>query len=189
MTNKEQIWLAEYLTCWNASEAARRAGYKWPKKVGPRLKTKMAGEIQAAIDARMMSADEVLARTADIARGDLAAYITADGGVDLAALRAEGKGHLLKKYRVHRSSRMLKNGETLETESVEVEFYPADAAHDKLMRYHGLYNDRVRLTTWQDEIVDLLRRGEIQPADVEAAYPELATDFFARAGIDASPAN
>lgn len=44
-------------------------------------------------------------------------------------------------------------------------------------------SDRVRIT-WHDEIADLLRRGEVQPADVEEELgAELAQQIFKRAGI------
>lgn len=43
----------------------------------------------------------------------------------------------------------------------------------------------VRLETWQDEIVQLLRDGRIKPEDVTAEFPDLAGEFFARAGINA----
>lgn len=48
----------------------------------------------------------------------------------------------------------------------------------------GLYPPKsVMVTTWQDEVVDLLRKGQIAPADVRAAFPDLAAEFFARAGV------
>lgn len=43
----------------------------------------------------------------------------------------------------------------------------------------------VKFTTWQDEIVQLLRDGRIKPEDVAAEFPDLANEFFARAGIHA----
>jgi hypothetical protein len=48
----------------------------------------------------------------------------------------------------------------------------------------GLYAPQTMvLQSWQDEVVELLKRGEIAPEDVRAAYPELAQQFFARAGV------
>lgn len=147
MTTKEQVWLIEYLKCWNATEAARRADYKWPNKVGSQLKTRFAADIAAEIDEKKMSADEVLTRTADIARGDLAAYITVYGELDIEQLKADGLGHLLKKYKRTRRTFTRKDGEEIETETLEAELYAADVAHDKIMRVHGLYNDKVDMTS------------------------------------------
>ena len=53
-----------------------------------------------------------------------------------------------------------------------------------LSRLYGLDAPKViHVIPWQDEIVELLRRGELMPDDVEAAYPDLAGEFFTRAGI------
>ena len=43
---QEEDWLNEYFQCWNATEAARRVGYKWPNKVGPAKKQKFADEVR-----------------------------------------------------------------------------------------------------------------------------------------------
>lgn len=185
LTAKQRIFVEEYLRTWNATAAATVAGYAFPNVEGPKnlVKPSIAVEVRRRIEEHAMSADEVLLRTADIARGDLSAWIDDDGAIDLPAIRASGKGHLLKRYKTIRRVMKTKGGDEHETTTTEIELYPADAAHDRLMRVHGLYNDRVRVTTWQDEVIDLLRRGELTTADVEAAYPDLAGEFFARAGV------
>ena len=187
LTNKQRVFVEEYLRTFNATAAAIAAGYseKTASVIGHEnlRKPNIDAEIKSRLSERAMPADEVLARTADIARGDLTEWLTADGDIDIEALRSSGRGHLLKKYKVTRRSTTTKSGNEFETVTTEIELYPADAAHDKLMRFHGLYNDRLRVVGWQDEIVELLRRGEIMPDDVEAAYPDLANEFFTRAGI------
>lgn len=40
--------------------------------------------------------------------------------------------------------------------------------------------------TWQDEIVAALRAGEIDAETISAWYPDLAGDFFKKAGVDAT---
>jgi len=48
----------------------------------------------------------------------------------------------------------------------------------------GLYPHKtVVVQSWQDEVVELLRTGGIDPDDVRAAYPDLAPQFFAKAGV------
>ena len=187
LTNKQRVFVEEYLRTFNATAAAIAAGYseKTAYNIGHEnvRKPEIAAEIQQRLSERVMSADEVLARTADIARGDLLEWIAPDGDIDIDALKASGRGHLLKKYKVTRRSTTTKSGNEYETVTTEVELYPADAAHDKLMRFHGLYNDKMRVTSWQDEIIELLRRGDLTQKDVMAAYPDLADDFFQRAGI------
>jgi len=50
LTRKQQVFVQEYLQCWNASEAARRAGYstKTAGSIGQRLLKEV--EIAAAIN-------------------------------------------------------------------------------------------------------------------------------------------
>ncbi len=89
----------------NAADAARRAGYRWPLKVGERLVERCA--VRAAIDARVetaaIAADEVLARTTDVATADLLNFIkvesNGDWNVDLNLVKQLGLGHLIKRLR------------------------------------------------------------------------------------------
>jgi len=73
LTNKQRIFIDEYLKCFNASEAARRAGYTGAADViGPRLLGYVG--IKSQIDQRLsesqMSADEALQLLAEMARGE-----------------------------------------------------------------------------------------------------------------------
>ena len=89
----------------SAADAARRAGYRWPEKLGPRL-AKTSG-VRAAIDARVetaaIAANEVLARIADVATSDLLNFIqvenNGDWKVDLNLVKQLRLGHLIKRLR------------------------------------------------------------------------------------------
>lgn len=78
LTNKQRVFIDEYVKCFNASEAARRAGYseKTAGSIGSENLKKP--EIQEAIQERLaevhMSADEALKLTADIARTDIGVF-------------------------------------------------------------------------------------------------------------------
>ncbi len=72
LSKKQRAFINEYLTCWNATEAARRAGYA---EASARISgsknmsnANISAEIQRRIDEMAMSADEVLMHLADIAR-------------------------------------------------------------------------------------------------------------------------
>lgn len=73
LTGKQSVFIEEYLRCWNATEAARVAGYAHPNKDGPEnlVKAGIADLIKARIAEKAMSADEVLIRLAEHARGSL----------------------------------------------------------------------------------------------------------------------
>lgn len=92
ITDKQQVWLSEYLTCWNATEAARKAGYSKPGISGHENLTKPY--IQAAISEQLaehvMTANEALARISSIARAQWGAL---DTKIQLRALELIAKHH------------------------------------------------------------------------------------------------
>jgi hypothetical protein len=135
-TRKEQVWLEEYLQCWNATEAARRAGYKWPNKYGPTKLAKFADEIAQRLRDKTMDADEVLARLADQARGNLADFIDTSvrGGMpDFESAEKRGLMHLLKSV-------------TWTKDGVRIELYNAQAALVHIGKHLGLFSERHEIT-------------------------------------------
>ena len=97
LSPKHQIFVNEYLKCWNASAAARSAGYseKTAYSSGQRLLKDV--EISAAINERVaestMSANEVLVRLTEIARANIYDFVNEDG-IQWKAIKE--KGHLVK---------------------------------------------------------------------------------------------
>src|SRR5271157_1817642 len=114
-------------------DAARRAGYRWPERLGPRL-VKKSG-VQAAIDARVataaMTSNEVLARLADVATVDMLDFIDVgrDGRVkvDLKLVKRLGLGHLIKRLRTNKDG----------TQDIELE--PKVPALVKLGEHYNLW--------------------------------------------------
>lgn len=150
MNDRQRIFVSEYIKCWNASEAARRAGYNGKSDViGSRLLGDVS--IKAIIDARLaeikMSADEALVRLADQARvdiGDFAKYFNLDGTFDLQKAKDDGVSHLIKKLK-------------LTQYGTELELHDKDFALDKIGKAHGLFNDK---TTFDGELVFRIVRDE-----------------------------
>ena len=137
VTAKQEIWLEEYLTAWNATEAARRAGYSQPRIEGARNKAKLAKEISERVAAIAMSADEALVLLSQQARAEYAAYFSVDENgapkFDFQKLIADGKGHLVKS---------IKNTQW----GVQIEFYDAQTALLNVGRHHGMFTDKVDLS-------------------------------------------
>lgn len=183
LTTKQQAFVEHYLRTWNASEAARLAGYseKSARLIGHENLTKP--DIQTAIQERLaelrMSADEVLVRLAEQARATLADFIdipapgarahsdateahAALAGWSLNLHKAEqrGKLHLIKK---------LKSGQW----GPEIELYDAQAALQLLGRHHKLFVDRTELTG-----------KDGNPIEVSDARAALAAKLARRAGAD-----
>ena len=152
LTDRRRVFIEEYLQCWNATEAARRAGFSHPNKQGPRLLVNVG--IQAAKEARIaekaMSADEVLLRLADQARGDIGDFMDIESmSFDLNLQKAKEKGltHLIKKAKQRTVTTVDKSGEETETNVIELELYDSQGALVQLGRHHGLFTDKTDLTT------------------------------------------
>lgn len=96
MNTKQTVFVAEYLKCWNASEAARRAGYNGKSNViGARLLADVSikAEIKHRVEELTMSADEILIRLTEQARGDLGEFADVSLFDDL---KNHPKSHLVK---------------------------------------------------------------------------------------------
>lgn len=156
LTRKQQVFVDEYLKTWNAAEAARRAGYseKTAYSSGPRLLRNV--EISAAISERLsashMSADEVLTRLADIARGDLADFMEATTmGFSLSLTETDDEGHivpkpntkLIRKIKQKTTTFLSKSesGEDREVHDIEIELYSAKEALELIGKHHKLFNE------------------------------------------------
>lgn len=156
LSNKQRAFVEHYLICWNASEAARCAGYsrKNANVVGPRLLANVG--IKAAIDARLtelqMSADEILVRFTEQARGSMADFVDVNTTtIDLKKAKRARKLHLLKSL-----TRTV--GEF--TDTVKIELYDAQQALAHLARIRGMYVDKFAPT-------DPTGTKEYQPVSAE----------------------
>lgn len=126
LTDKQQTFIYEYLKCWNATEAARRAGYKGTDVTLASMgyenlrKPQIAEAIQAEMAANAMSAHEALSRLSDMARGSMAEFLDEKREtLDLAKADRADKLHLIKSFS-HTKSK--------ETENIKIELYDAQAA-------------------------------------------------------------
>jgi len=119
--------------------------------------------VQAAIQARIaekaMSADEVLLRLAEQARGEQIEYLLDDGTVDLDRLIADGKGHLAKGIKWDRAGNLV------------VEFYDAQSALALIGRYHRLFVDRTELTGVNRKAIEIQVCWDDNPESPPAAPP------------------
>lgn len=171
LSDKQRAFVEYYVRCWNASKAARQAGYSQTNSdvVGARLLVNVG--ISAAIKRRIgeikMGTDEVLARLADHARGSMGEFLMIDGEgiprMDLQSAHDNDRLHLVKKAKV--TTRYV--GEQKDKEvAVEIELYDAQAALVQIGRAHTLFGDRNKTEGWQDEIIRLLKEGKTTAEDV-----------------------
>lgn len=126
----------------NGTEAARLAGYAKPSEQA--YENLRKPQIRAAIDAHLstlaMSSAEVLARLTDMARADVSDFdglikfeVSEDGEhsmtFDLAGAKAAGKSRLIREIIPSKYG-------------VTIKLHDAQAALEKLGRYHGLFKDQ-----------------------------------------------
>lgn len=161
LTNKQKAFIEHYLETWNATEAARRAGYKGNYNtlgvVGFEnvRKPKIAEAIKKRLAEKAMSADEVLSRLADQARASVADFISDDDGeIDLVAVKK--MGHLVKSV-------------TRTRQGLKLELHDAQAALVHIGRHHALFKDKVE-HSWREE-------AEREGVDPDAIYNDLVAQF------------
>jgi phage terminase small subunit len=146
VTPKQQKFVDEYLQCFNATEAARRAGYNATNGslavIGYEnlRKPNISEAIKQHFQASAMSSDEALKRLGDMARADMADFVNIEKPSDLRNLpELKGKTHLIKKLK--RTSRFTKDGEEIGT--VELELHDSQSALNSIGKHHAIFTDRV----------------------------------------------
>jgi phage terminase small subunit len=178
MNARHQQFINEYLTCWNATEAYRRvypsSSEESARRSGQRLLTNVdiSLAVQQRINEKAMTADEVLLRLADHARGDLGEFLVQKDddtiSVDLDGMKKAGKTHLIKRITQTKRRRSFKD--VVEEEiSVSLELYDAQAANVQVGKHHKLFVDRNEVKI-DDTLDDTARAARI------AAILELARE-------------
>lgn len=145
LTNKQQIFVDEYLKSWNATDAARKAGYKGNDKtlsvVGSEnlAKPNIAAIIESRLDASLkdskITADETLQGLSDMATSDISDFVRVSGGlpiVDFEKAEKAGKLHLIKKL-------------TMSDGKISFELYSKQRALETMAKHHGLLNTKIEI--------------------------------------------
>ena len=157
LTNKQKKFVEEYLRDFNATQAALRSGYspKTARSIGAENLTKP--DILAAIDERIMSANEAAARLTDIARGDIADLMDITTmGYTFRLIEENDDGErvvnphtkLIKKIKQKVTTIMPRNesGDEREIVETELELYNAHEAQRDILKYRGKLIDRSEVT-------------------------------------------
>ena len=131
LTNKQRRFIEEYLRCFNATQAAIKAGYsqRTAGSIGSENLTKP--EIKAEVDRHLaelkMSADEVLTRLTEQGRASVGDFLLDDGSPNWTYIKDHG--HLLK------SIAQTRHG-------WRIELYDGQNALIQMGKTHGLFTDR-----------------------------------------------
>ena len=157
LSTKRMAFVHEYLQCWNASEAARRAGYSDKTAYSSGSFLLKIPEVLAKIEEyqreKSMGVEEVLARLADQARASFAPFIrvSEDGVVDfdLSSPEAQDNFHLVRKFRLKRRRLVEgqeKDAHPWEYEWIDIELHDAQTALIALGRHLKLFADKFPAT-------------------------------------------
>lgn len=149
LTPKQELFVSEYLQSFNATDAARRAGYEGNDvtlaSVGYEnlRKPQIAEAISRRLSEAAMGADEVLMRLAQHGRADMGKWMSDDGEIDIAAMKRDKATHLIHKVERTERSGETKDGGTWSHVTAKVELHPAQAALGLLGKHHKLFADKV----------------------------------------------
>jgi len=148
LSAQQQFFVEEYLRTFNATDSYMAAypnakrntaasnGYRLLKE-----NPEIIESVQVRLSEAAMSADEVLARLAAEARGDIDDFLDDDGNFDLDKARKAKKTGLIKKLKTKTTTRTVGEMEVKTTE-VEFELYDAQAAKAILGKHHKLFTDK-----------------------------------------------
>jgi len=183
LTRKQQIFVEEYLNCWNASEAARRAGYKGDAhSVGSQLlaNISVATELQARITERGVKAPEVLDKLASHARSDIGQFfkesfrwsqwpLPSDEIVDEREVPdPKHPGKMIRQYQCRRMvfdldkmsdpeySKLIRKYTDSPKSGISIELHDAQAALEKLGKALGVLRENVNMS--QDGPIEIVTR-------------------------------
>lgn len=156
---KEQIWLDTYLRTFNATEAARVAGYQWPEKQGYQKKQKFREEINELLRQRAMTPAEIIDELQQIALGDIADYFNGYTVIDLEKAKEDGKSKLVKKLKQRTVTKIGKTDtdEDVEVHDLELEMYSRHEALRDLGKIHSLFVERTENTG--EIVLKIVREG------------------------------
>jgi phage terminase small subunit len=154
LTDKQQVFVAEYIKDFNLTRAAIAAGYSprsahtigWENIRKPEI----AEEIEKVIADRCMTKTEVLTRLAEHARGDIGDFvILRNNGTpcfDFGTAIEQNKMRLIKKLKTKTRSYVIKDddedGTPVTEVDVEFELYDAQSALVQIGRHHKLFTDK-----------------------------------------------
>jgi len=154
LTNKQRVFIREYLRDFNATQAALRSGYseRSAYAIGSRLLKNV--EVAAAIEEKVMPAEEVKLGLTEIARGDISDLMDiTPAGFTFRLLLTDENGNryvnpntkLIKKIRQKVTTSLSKNndGEDREIIETEIELYSRHEALRDMGKHYKMFTDKV----------------------------------------------
>lgn len=141
LTDQRRLFVEKYLQTFNASEAARQAGYSEKNVWAAASRLKDDPEIQAAIQKRLaeeaMTSDEVLHHLGELGRGQHADYFNVDKSgtivsFDFKRAETDKKLNLIQKFKPVRGG-----------QGYELHFHDRLKALELIGKTHKIFTDQV----------------------------------------------
>lgn len=171
LTNKQAAFLAEYLTDFNATQAAIRAGYsaRSATQIGQKLllKDDISAEIKRKLAEKAMKSDEILERLADIARADMGDFLDVSSvsfQINLAKAKEQNKLRFIRRLKQKTTTICREGGEDVEQNQIDFELMDQLRALELLGKANGLFVDRHELKT-MGPVEIVIRRIDAPSAD------------------------
>ncbi len=193
LSDKQALFVEEYLRTFNATQAAEAAGYSSKSAYSIGWENLRKPEIAEVISQRLsetaMSADEVLRRLGEHARGNMGDFWKipdkGEPSLNLTTEKAKASLHLIKKMKVKTTKRIIADIDEVTTE-IDFELYDAQAALEKLGRHHKLFSDSksIELTGKNGAPIELKTEHAIDPDTATSIF-----DILAEAGVFESGAS
>ena len=183
LSAKQRAFIDEYLQCWNASEAARRAGYSERSAGAIGHENLKKPEIKAEIERRVadlaMSADEALIRLGEIGRADIGAWLTDDGYIDIAAMKAARATAMIRKVKRKERTGTTDAGVAWHEVDTEIELHDAKDAQKFIVTQaqrgpSGEEDDPIHSIEWSPEEWKAERAKRLK--DAAATMQDFADD-------------
>lgn len=166
---KQQLFLSEYLTDFNATQAAIRAGYSpnSANQTSQKLlkKSEIQDEIARKLTEKAMKSDEILTEIADIARGNMGDFLDVSSlafQLDLNKAKELGKLHLIKKIKQRTTIKNGKDGDDEENTYIDVELWDKMDALKTLAKAQGLLIDRQEVRETGEITVKFVNDREVR---------------------------
>lgn len=194
-----RLFVDHYIITMNGTESARLAKYSGDDATlaatASRLlrNDKVIRELDSRLKQFTMTANEILIRLTDVARGDIADALNSYGGIDPLEAKRRGKSHLIKRFKKKTKTITTASGEgdgeqeseILEDET-EIEMYDALDALKTLAKYYNLINtSTVKIEDWKSQAIADIKAGNVKyQAMLEAFNDEsLVVSLFQLAGV------
>jgi phage terminase small subunit len=174
LTPKQKIFVLEYMKDFNATRAAKAAGYsaKTARQIGQKNLTKLA--VQEALlrekdglsqrtERLRMEIDDIRNEYRNIALLDMADYIRVAEGGEIQVIPfdqlPEGAAKYIKKLKERRVIKESKDGETIMVyDNIEFELHDKMKALENLGRSEGMFKENVHHTHEISEIIRDIRK-------------------------------